>query len=327
VDWSNERYVRLYTRDSVTWSLWPWEARALFCFLLRKVDRAGVLDLGGNDPVRAVAAVVGMPLAMVKEHLPAIIESGAVEVGATAMVMPNYIEAQEAKSSDKQRQSESRARRRDRARIGHDTQHDVTQRDTSSQPVTRGHDASHDVTPSLAEPSRAKPSCTEIESPAKPATRAREPEYSAEVIEIAQYLYDAISEHSPDAFSSDPKKVEALLLGWCKAIDLAMRKGTKATKSERGFNGPNMTLAGAKAVIDLAHRGADDFWHRNMISGSSLRNCYARLVIEARKAYAGARKTNGRPDLSVLDDFDFEAAGSLWEAVENEQRRNQASTS
>jgi len=79
VDWSNERYVRLYTRDSVTWSLWPWEARALFCFLLRKVDRAGVLDLGGNDPARAVAAVVGMPLAMVKEHLPAIIESGAVE--------------------------------------------------------------------------------------------------------------------------------------------------------------------------------------------------------------------------------------------------------
>ena len=96
VDWSNARYVRLYTRDSVTWSLWPWEARALFCFLLRKVDRAGVLDLGGNDPARAVAAVVGMPLAMVKEHLPAIIESGAVEVGATAIVMPNYIEAQEA---------------------------------------------------------------------------------------------------------------------------------------------------------------------------------------------------------------------------------------
>ena len=146
----------------------------------------------------------------------------------------------------------------------------------------------------------------ERESPAKPATRAREPEYSAEVIEIAQYLYDAISEHSPDAFSSDPKKVEALLLGWCKAIDLGMRKGTKATKSEKGFNGPNMTLAGAKAVIDLAHRGADDFWHRNMISGSSLRNCYARLVIEARKAHREKRS---------LENFDYVGAAERFDEM------------
>jgi hypothetical protein len=101
----------------------------------------------------------------------------------------------------------------------------------------------------------------ERESP--PAPPLAKPEYPSEVIEIAQYLYDAIREHSPDAFSSEPKKVEALLLGWCKAIDLGMRKGTKATKKEKGFNGPNITLAGAKAVIDLAHRGADDFWHKN----------------------------------------------------------------
>jgi len=165
---------------------------------------------------------------------------------------------------------------------------------------------SHDVTPSLAKPSQAEPSCAERESPAKPATRAREPEYSAEVIEIAQYLYDAIREHSPDAFSHEPKKVEALLIGWCKAIDLAMRKGTKATKSERGFNGPNMTLAGAKAVIDLAHRGADDFWHRNMISGSSLRNCYARLVIEARKAHRAKRS---------LEDFDYVGAAERFDEM------------
>jgi len=124
-------------------------------------------------------------------------------------------------------------------------------------------------------------------SPAKRATARSTPiEYSAEVIEIAQYLYDAISEHSPGRFSTQPAKVEALLLTWCKAIDLGMRKGTKASKDEEGFNGPDMTLAGAKAVIDVAHRGKDDFWHKNMISGKSLRNCYARLVIEARKSYA-----------------------------------------
>ena len=43
MDWANERYVRLYTRDTVTWKMWPWEARAIFPLLMRKVDRAGVL--------------------------------------------------------------------------------------------------------------------------------------------------------------------------------------------------------------------------------------------------------------------------------------------
>ncbi len=281
VDWSNERYVRLYTRDSVTWSLLSWEAQALLCFLLRKVDRAGVMDLGGNEPARAAAAVVRMPLDVVERALPELTAAGVFEISETAMVMPNYIEAQEAKSSDKQRQSESRGRRRDRARAGVP----VTPRDTSSQPVTRGHDVSHDVTPSLAKPSQAEPSCTERESPAKPAPASPKPP-PPEAIEIAQYLYDAIREHTPDAFSTEPNKVEELLLGWCDAIRLGMERGTKATRKQKGYTGPNMTVKGAKAVIDLAHRGSDDFWHTNMISGASLRNCYARLVIEARKAHA-----------------------------------------
>jgi len=241
-----------------------------------------------------------------------------VHAGAFSYRVVNHEKYRAARSEEARRAQNRDAKRRQRERAkSADSQH----ASASVSNVSTGQPKTEDRR------QKQKTEAEERESPAKPATRAREPEYSAEVIEIAQYLYDAISGHSPDAFSSDPKKVEALLLGWCKAIDLGMRKGTKATKSEKGFNGPNMTLAGAKAVIDLAHRGADDFWHRNMISGSSLRNCYARLVIEARKAYAGARKTNGRPDLSALDDFDFEAAGSLWEAVENEQRRNQARTS
>jgi len=141
-------------------------AQALLCFLLRKVDRAGVMDLGGNEPARAVAAVVRMPLDVVERTLPELTKAGVFEIGATAMVMPNYIEAQEAKSSDKQRQSESRGRRRDRARAGAD----VTQRDTSSHPVTRGHDVSHDVTPSLAKPSQSTLSSAVLtpDEPAKP---------------------------------------------------------------------------------------------------------------------------------------------------------------
>ena len=46
MDWSNERYVRVYTRDTTTWKILSWEARALLQFLIRKVDRSGVVDTG-----------------------------------------------------------------------------------------------------------------------------------------------------------------------------------------------------------------------------------------------------------------------------------------
>ena len=44
--WEDENYVRLYTRDTTDWKLLSWEARALFVLLMRKLDRAGILELG-----------------------------------------------------------------------------------------------------------------------------------------------------------------------------------------------------------------------------------------------------------------------------------------
>lgn len=59
MNWSDERYVRLFTRDTVTWLRWSFETRAIFCLMLRKVDRSGVLETGrayGNAIVSEVAA-------------------------------------------------------------------------------------------------------------------------------------------------------------------------------------------------------------------------------------------------------------------------------
>ena len=36
VDFSDESYVRLYTRDTVSWLRLGWEAQALLCLLLRQ---------------------------------------------------------------------------------------------------------------------------------------------------------------------------------------------------------------------------------------------------------------------------------------------------
>ena len=301
MDWSNERYVRLYTRDSVTWSLLSWEAQALLCFLLRKVDRAGVMDLGGNEPARAVAAGVRMPLDVVERTLPELTKAGVFEIGATAIVMPNYIEAQEAKSSDKQRQSESRGRRRDRARAGAD----VTQCDTSSQPVTRGHDVSHDVTPSLAEPSQAEPSCTERESPAKPATRAREPEVLTihepemfEGIRLAEYMLASIRRHTPGFRSRQSKaQDEKTVKTWAKPIRDLIKLDGKTPEQIR-------------AVIDRCHNDpSDEFEHGNVQSGAKLRKRWDNLWAKTKSKRRGHSR---QPDLSPLQNFDFHEASKIW---------------
>lgn len=186
VDWPNERYVRLYTRDSVTWSLWPWESRALFCLLLRKVDRAGVLETGKHELKNAIAALVGMPPSVVETAIIPIIDSGAIEVRGEFVILPNFIVAQEARSSDKQRQRDSREKRRVKA-MGMETEstadhnetpdgapdqvdtpetdgdgddltidEPVTDCDEMSPAVTPSHPESPIVTLSLAEPSLAK---------------------------------------------------------------------------------------------------------------------------------------------------------------------------
>ncbi len=156
MDWSNERYVRVYVRDTPDWLLWGWEARALLVFLLRKVDRAGVLEVGKHG-VRGVAATVGMPVEATEPALRELTDDGVVEMRDGVLVIPNYIEAQEANQSDKQRAKESRARRRDRSRRGVTEDDDgVTNCDgdasSRDESVTGSHTESQPVTPCRAVP-------------------------------------------------------------------------------------------------------------------------------------------------------------------------------
>jgi hypothetical protein len=131
VDWANERYVRLYTRDTTTWRLLSFEAQALMPQLLRKVDRSGVLDLGGVPPHEAIAAHLHKwPLEFIGAGLRDLEKHGIVVVQDDSLVMPNFTAAQEVRQSDAQRQRDSRERRRAQAivpvpnygkRVGPDT--------------------------------------------------------------------------------------------------------------------------------------------------------------------------------------------------------------
>lgn len=158
--WDDEPYVRFYTRDTPTWKLWSWQTRTLFAMLIRKVDKAGLLDLdSSDDPLEALAATVELPLELVESALPALLRPGrngkpaTIELRGSVLVIPNYIEAQTATKTDALRKREERMRSRGRARAADigvallDETTPVTSRDSQSHPVT---EESHPVT----EPSR-----------------------------------------------------------------------------------------------------------------------------------------------------------------------------
>jgi len=115
MDWSDERYVRLYTRDTATWKLIRWEGQTVLMHLLRKVDRAGVFEFGPESAEEALVAMTGLPLEIVATGLRRLLDRGSVIQTEGALVLPKFIEAQEANQTDAQRQREYRARRRDLA--------------------------------------------------------------------------------------------------------------------------------------------------------------------------------------------------------------------
>lgn len=176
MDWENERYVRVYIRDSSDLLVVGPIGRAVFWELLRKVDRAGVIETKGD--LEVMPELLRVPMEWWEYALPKLVKRELIEVTDKAIVIPNYLEAQEAKSSDKQRQRDSRERRRAKTlkKESVNESQPVTSVDDSvtkcrktSEPVTvrpavtGGVDiAGQNVTPSLAEPCLAEPSLADI---------------------------------------------------------------------------------------------------------------------------------------------------------------------
>jgi hypothetical protein len=141
MDWSNERFVRFFTRDTVTWKRWSWEAKAVWGLVLRKLDRSGVIDTGAHDKPDALALIIEVPCEVARRVVPEYLASGSLVESDNGYCAPRFQEAQETPISDKQRQAESRANRRaanlrNGEDVRHAVSHDVTGRHAVSQPVT-----------------------------------------------------------------------------------------------------------------------------------------------------------------------------------------------
>jgi hypothetical protein len=180
--WEDERYVRLYTRDTTNWVLAPWAAKCVLMAVMRKLDRAGTLDLG-DDGMEGLAAIVTGPLDFVTDGMAYWLKRKTFEMRGSRLVMVNFLEAQEASASDKKRAREHRERSRDLDRLDVTIREDtvthrddiVPQRDEPSREQTNGHAASHAVTLCCAVPpvpSRAVPPVPEREGVASSAKRA-----------------------------------------------------------------------------------------------------------------------------------------------------------
>jgi hypothetical protein len=222
VDFTNERYVRVYTRDTVTWKRLGWDGQCILLQLLRKVDRAGTVELDGLEPWEAISLLTGAPEQVARAGTAKCLTVGTIVISKDRLVLPKFIEAQEALKSDKQRQRESRERR---AAL---TTPDVTNRDSditpcdeTSQPVTAQPDSSQPVTIGhsvlcSAVPSSAVPDPTDQEvSPEAPPAKGRKPKSKDQALEA---LKTALSDEFAKAKDSPPALTQSLGRKACDRI-------------------------------------------------------------------------------------------------------------
>lgn len=148
MNFSDEEYVRLYVRDTVTWEMLPWQAKALLCLALRKFDRSGLFEFGHYDPTKALASKTTLPSEHVEIGLKAILDEKIWELEENCFFWPKYTEAQTCRRSDRLRKRLERANAKNKPFYGekhekrtgcHEIEHSVQQADVVSQNVTECH--------------------------------------------------------------------------------------------------------------------------------------------------------------------------------------------
>lgn len=168
MDFSNERYVRLYVRDTTSWKLLKWEGQTVWTLLYRKADRSGVIGLDGLEPWEAAALHCDLPEEVSKAGMQRCLARGWVVQDGDRLVFPKYIAANETPQSDAQRVREHRAREREaRAKLKHaseernETLHpdndSLQNRNVEKRPVTSGNSVLCRAVPPVQEEKEESP--------------------------------------------------------------------------------------------------------------------------------------------------------------------------
>lgn len=196
LDWSNERYVRLY-RPSVDHRALCWQARAIWPLLLQEADGAGVI--GARKGVAGLARAIDFPADVVEVGVAELLEDGCLVAMPGGYVIRNYVEAQTATMSDSSRKARQREVDRAVAAIASsapDSQAGSQIGHATSRDVTESHGWSRSVTPSRAEP-REEDTLTDARArdrsePGQDSAQAPPVDRSRDVVaETALALHDA----------------------------------------------------------------------------------------------------------------------------------------
>lgn len=204
MDFSNERYVRLYVRDTTSWKLLKWEGQTVWTLLYRKADRSGVISLDGLEPWEAATLHCDLPEEVSKPGMERCLARGWVVRDGDRLVFPKYIEANETPMSDAQRARESRGKR---AALSQN----VT---APSQNVTDCHAESHGVTPSHTASLLTVPSVPAV--PSQNSERELKPFLSVSSVAPARVEQDLgqSSDRESDKRRGSDFMLQATVLSW-----------------------------------------------------------------------------------------------------------------
>lgn len=314
MDWSNEPYVKVYTRETDDDLTLSWEAMAIWNQMLKRFDRAGVIETKRGP--RGLAAIVKIPAAVVERALPELLSDGRLREVPVGYLAPNFLPAQEARKSDRMRQRESRERRRDSSLSSEMPDRPVTKRDEKPENVTSGHTASHDVTLCSADPDPLRseeasrrgvtkrdstPDQIQPPSPPKPPGDhlAYDHEDPAQRGRLAEIKYAELS---------DRRGALAKRKGWPMPLPLPAAGGGVETQGfrdlrarirEEGASAPSVVDAMLDALEAEDAKNGKLYWLDERSFGEKAwRNTRSKLAIGARKpAMRVVRDEDDWPDL------------------------------
>jgi hypothetical protein len=89
----------------------PWQSRAIFALLMKECDGAGQIGLGRTG-AEGLAAVIGIPVEVVRAGLDGLAADGMVTRGNAVLTIEKFVEAQEATTSNAERQRRFKERRK-----------------------------------------------------------------------------------------------------------------------------------------------------------------------------------------------------------------------
>ncbi len=196
MDWSDERWVKLYVRSSVAWQVASFNARGLYYEMMRLAGKDSDRVKLGRHGADGLARLVGLSVTECNAALRELTEGNWIAFDCNAddcVRLIGHLEQQQAQSSNRLRQAEHRARKR--------------QNHTGNEnSVTQSNAVSRSVTESNEEKRREEK-----------RREKKDHAPSADARELAAYLHSAILAHTPD-FSASTR-------AWPAQAEKALRQG------------------------------------------------------------------------------------------------------